>query len=103
MNKGDVILTEKVRKRVFVMDQLAAGQITNAQAAKMLGLSVRQIKRIKKEMQSNGVQALGHGNAGRKPKHALDPSIGVRERVIGATGPLQPCLPHNSHLAVLVP
>ncbi|MGI6540787.1 MAG: ISNCY family transposase [Bacillota bacterium] len=64
-------MTEKVRKRVFVMDQLAAGQITNAQAAKMLGLSVRQIKRIKKEMQSNGVQALGHGNAGRKP---LDPS-----------------------------
>lgn len=60
------------------MDQLAAGQITNAQAAKMLGLSVRQIKRIKKEMQSNGVQALGHGNAGRKPKHALDPSIAAR-------------------------
>lgn len=78
MNKGDIILTEKLRKRVFVMDQLAAGQITNAQAAKMLGLSVRQIKRIKKEMQSNGVQALGHGNAGRKPKHALDPSIAAR-------------------------
>ncbi|HOB43491.1 MAG TPA: helix-turn-helix domain-containing protein [Bacillota bacterium] len=65
-------MTEKLRKRVFVMDQLAAGQITNAQAAKMLGLSVRQIKRIKKEMQSNGIQALGHGNAGRKPlsRHA---------------------------------
>ena len=49
MNKGDIILTEKLRKRVFVMDQLAAGQITNAQAANMLGLSVRQIKRIKKD------------------------------------------------------
>jgi len=78
MNKGDVVLTEKVRKRVFVMDQLIATQITNAQAAELLGLSVRQIKRIKKEMLSNGIQALGHGNAGRRPKHALDPTIAAR-------------------------
>ena len=35
--KGDVILTEKVRKRIFVMDQVATGQITNAQAANMPG------------------------------------------------------------------
>jgi transposase len=78
MNKGDVVLTEKVRKRVFVMDQLIARQITNAQAAKSLGLSVRQIRRIKKEMLSSGIQALGHGNAGRRPKHALDPLAAAR-------------------------
>lgn len=60
------------------MDQLVAGQITNAQAARLLGLSVRQIQRIKKGMLSDGIQAFGHGNAGRKPKHALDPSIVAR-------------------------
>ena len=56
------------------MDKLVAKEITNAQAAELLGLSVRQIKRIKKEMQNSGIQAFGHGNAGRKPKHALDQS-----------------------------
>ena len=78
MNKGDVILTERVRKRVFVMDQLIARQITNAQAAESLGLSVRQIRRIKKEMLSYGIQALGHGNAGRRPQRALNPSVEAR-------------------------
>ena len=78
MNEGDVILTEKVRKRVFVMEQLTAGQITNARAAELLELSVRQIRRIKKEMANSGIQAFGHGNAGRKPKHALDPSVAAR-------------------------
>ncbi len=80
MNKGDIILTEKVRKRVYVMDKLVAKEITNAQAAELLGLSIRQIKRIKKEMQKKGVRAFGHGNAGRKPKHALDQS--TVERII---------------------
>ncbi len=77
---GDIILTEKVRKRVYVMGKLVAKEITNAQAAGLLGLSVRQIKRIKKEMQNKGIQAFGHGNAGRKPKHALDQA--TAERII---------------------
>jgi len=80
MSKGDIILTEKVRKRVYVMGKLVAKEITNAQAAGLLGLSVRQIKRIKKEMQNKGIQAFGHGNAGRKPKHALDQA--TAERII---------------------
>jgi len=60
------------------MDRLIKGEITAAQAATLLGLSVRQIKRIKKEMLTNGIQAFGHGNAGRKPKHALHPSTAAR-------------------------
>ena len=54
MNKGDAILTEKVRKRIFVMGRLIARQITNAQAAKSLRLSVRQIRRIRKEILGSG-------------------------------------------------
>jgi hypothetical protein len=44
MNKGDVILTEKVQKRAFVMDQLIATQMTNA-LADLTGSVIHRIRR----------------------------------------------------------
>lgn len=53
------------------MELMMQGKITGRQAAEMLGLSERQIKRLKAGMQKRGLAALAHGNRGRKPKHAL--------------------------------
>lgn len=54
-----------------VISRVIDGIITVRQAADMLGLSERQIKRLKKGVQIEGLAALAHGNRGRKPAHAL--------------------------------
>ncbi len=66
-------MSDKEARRVYVIEQLIKGKITVKQAAVLLGLSERQIKRLKKGVLEKGVGFLAHGNRGRKPKHAIDP------------------------------
>ena len=54
--------------------------MTNLEAAAHLGVSARQIIRIKKKYAAEGAQGLIHGNRGRKPKHAMDES--TKEAVV---------------------
>lgn len=70
-----VTLNSKEQKRLMVLNELEKGQITIAQAAKILDLSERQIKRIRAAYRKDGAQALAHGNRGRKPAHALSPEL----------------------------
>jgi transposase len=47
------------------MEQVMQGKITVRQAAEILGLSERQIKRLKAGIKEKGLAALAHGNRGR--------------------------------------
>lgn len=78
--RGDVFLNQKESRRVFVMEQVLEGKLTNRQAAELLGLSERQIKRLKGGMRKEGVAALAHKNRGRKPAHTTPQAI--RDRVV---------------------
>lgn len=78
-------MSSRESKRVFVMERVLGAEITCAQAASLLGLSVRHVRRLKKEMKLNGLAALAHKNRGRKPAHALRSD--VRKRILElATG-----------------
>lgn len=77
---GDIFLSQKEAKRVYVMEQVLANKVTIKQAAEILKLSERQIKRLKKGMRQEGVASLAHKNRGRKPKHAIPQD--VRKQVI---------------------
>ncbi|MDI9597190.1 MAG: hypothetical protein QM220_06665, partial [Atribacterota bacterium] len=55
-------------------------KLTVKEAAISLGLSTRQILRLKKGVKTAGVNALIHKNSGRKPSHALAESL--REKII---------------------
>lgn len=68
-------MNAKEARRVYVMEQVLNGTITIRQAAEYLGLSERQVKRLKKGMKEKGVAALVHGNRGRTPKHAIPKNI----------------------------
>ena len=57
------------------MEQLLEGKITVRQASYVLGLSERQIKRLKAGVRERGIAALAHGNRGRKPKHATPKEV----------------------------
>ena len=70
----------KEARRVNVVEQLVKGAITVSQAAGLLCLSERQVKRIKKGVKEQGLSYLAHKNRGRKPKHAI--SEETRKKVV---------------------
>lgn len=63
-------LTEKQINRYTVIDAFIKGFKTAAEAAEDLGLSMRQIFRLKNKVLDEGVSGLIHGNTDRKPTHA---------------------------------
>lgn len=71
MNTGDIKMSIKQARKVFVIERVVQGKMTNGEASLALGFSVRQIQRIKKEFKCNGLVALRHGNTGKKPAHTL--------------------------------
>ena len=69
-NLGDLKLSVKEARRVYVLEKLCSGEKTNQEAAQDLKLSIRQIQRIKQAFRLKAHEALVHGNKGRKPVHA---------------------------------
>src|SRR5690554_5047606 len=78
--EGDIFLKPKEARRVNVVEQLVKGTITVSQAAQLLCLSERQVKRIKKGVKEQGLSYLAHKNRGRKPKHAI--SEETRKKIV---------------------
>jgi transposase len=76
-----ITLNKREQQRLLVLNQVNAGQMTAKEAAELLGLSVRQVRRLLAAYRSEGAEALAHGNRGRKPVHALDEQVSAR--VIG--------------------
>jgi transposase len=57
-----------------------AGRMRGWEAAEVLTLSLRHVRRLLAAYRKEGAQALAHGNRGRKPHNALDE--GLKERVV---------------------
>jgi transposase len=75
-----ITLNTQEQKRVMVLNRLLVGQLTAAEAAVLLNLSERQVRRLFAAYQKEGAAALAHGNRGRKPVHSI--SEEVRRQVI---------------------
>ena len=71
MKKGWITLSQEQLKTYKVINSFIDKQITRDQAAQLLGLSTRQISRLKKGIVTSGAESLIHKNTGRKPAHAL--------------------------------
>jgi transposase len=76
---GDIFLKPKEARRIHVMEQAVAGKLTSCEAAELLGLSSRQVFRLKARFALEGLAALVHKNRGRPPKHAVP--LAVKELV----------------------
>jgi transposase len=61
-----------------VLTRLIAGKVDQAEAALLLGLSIRSIRRLRSRYLERGPSALAHGNRGRRPAHALDAALATR-------------------------
>lgn len=61
------------------------GRLTVPEAARALGLSDRQVQRLKRKVQARGIAGVRHGNSGRRPWNKTPD--GLRQRIIDlATG-----------------
>lgn len=64
---GAVTLNDKEQRRAQVMDRLCTGAMRSTEAALLLGVSVRQIRRLREAYMQSGIPSLVHGNTGRPP------------------------------------
>lgn len=65
----------KELKRVKVLERVFGGCMSNLEAAEYLGVSIRQLGRLKAKYAVEGEAGLIHGNRNRKPKHALPENL----------------------------
>jgi hypothetical protein len=75
-------LTQREQEKLAIINDLLSDKITNEQAATMLGISARQIKRLKKKVRQEGSGAVVHKLKGRQGNHHIDPAI--REQALTA-------------------
>jgi hypothetical protein len=75
-----MLMAEKHWKRLDVLRRLQAGELTTAQAAAVLRLSERQMRRLVKAFAEAGQRCVIHGNKGRAPPNRT--SDEVRGRVV---------------------
>ncbi len=62
------------QRRELMLAQLVAGKVEVREAALLLGLSERSVRRLRAWMVAAGPQALVHGNVGVDRRTALIPS-----------------------------
>ncbi|ADG81913.1 ISNCY family transposase [Thermincola potens] len=68
-------MTQDERNKLYMARCLIDGKMTIREAAEILSLSERQVKRIKKGVKEYGEAFVIHKNRGRKPSHALTDEV----------------------------
>ncbi|MEF3301961.1 helix-turn-helix domain-containing protein, partial [Paenibacillus sp. GYB003] len=67
MGQETITLTEDEWNKVRIVEKILEGHLTNGEGAAYLGLTTRQVIRLKKKyLTQGGAQALAHRNRGRK-------------------------------------
>src|SRR5712692_1455063 len=74
------LMAEGQWKRWDAVARLAAGKLTAQEAARVLRLSVRQVRRICRAVERVGRAGLQHGNRGQVPVNKLPAA--VRKRIL---------------------
>ena len=78
-------MNPKQQRRADVLSRLEAGNLTDAEAACVLNVSVRHIRRLRNIYKETSLEGLVHGNSGRTPANQLEAT--VREQIVDLCGP----------------
>ena len=76
MNEG-VFMTQKEINRTEVFLRIKNKQLKQIQAARELGLSVRQVQRLYREFKKEGIKSLTSKKRGMTSNHQLKSSIKI--------------------------
>jgi transposase len=69
------LMSQEQWRRLDVLRRIEAGGLTRAEAARVLGLSKRQVRRLFGAYVRKGAEALVHGNTGREPANKVGADI----------------------------
>ena len=73
-------MSQKQWRKLDIVERIERGELTIAEGADVLGLSRRQMQRVRGRVRREGQAGVVHGNAGRSPKHKTAQL--VRDRVV---------------------
>ena len=71
----DVTLNRREQTRLQALNCVLEYQLPRTQAAEIMGISERQLRRMLAAYRREGAAALSHGNRGRQPRNALTEEI----------------------------
>jgi transposase len=78
MGQERISLSRGELKRVKVLERASSGAMSNAEASAALGITDRQLRRLKARYEQRGEEGLVHGNRGRTPPNALGESLKLK-------------------------
>jgi transposase len=81
MSQGEMRVSQKELHRLHVVQLTLEGRESVGKGAKLLGISARQMKRLRRKMKERGAQGLMHGNCGKRSWNKTGSEI--VEKVIG--------------------
>jgi transposase len=65
--EGRLTLNRKEQVRLMVLNQVEKGKMKGKEAGEVLGVSIRQVRRLIAGYRKEGAGGLAHGNRGRSP------------------------------------
>jgi transposase len=71
-------MSQRERDRLKVIAPVLTGARTQAEAARLLGVTVRQVRRIQRRVRAEGDEAVIHRLRGRPSNHRADPAFRCR-------------------------
>jgi transposase len=75
-----ITLDARAQRRLYVLNHVLTGGLSAEEAARVLKLSIRQVRRLLRRYRADGSAGLVHGNRDRVPGHRIPDAI--RERVV---------------------
>jgi hypothetical protein len=77
-----IAMSQKERDVLKILSAVLRGERSQAEAARLLDLSTRQVRRLQLKLQAGGDQTIIHGLRGRPSNHRCDPAF--QKRVLEA-------------------
>ncbi len=82
---GTINLSDSQQRKAEILSRTATGGMSRQQAAQLLHVSERQVRRLLMEFASQGLACAVHGSTGRTPPNKTPAS--VREKLAALAGP----------------
>ena len=82
----DVTLNQRELARLQVLNSVMEYQLPKIQAAELLGISERQLRRVLGSYRRDEAAALAHGNRGRKPRNSVPEDVAAAVVKLASNG-----------------
>ena len=80
----DVTLNQREQARLQVLNSVMEYQLPKIQAAELLGISERQLRRVLASYRRDGAAALAHGNRSRKPRNTVPEDVAAAAVILAS-------------------